>query len=139
MADHAAKSKFWTVPEEPPTPPSRRSTLVGRYTLFLDRNKRAVALFWFLVMAAGYYGMSRVFPALVLRVCCLTCAAPVRRLTTSPAPQIGAVPGDSNDVAHMAVDVHYPGAELAQTTVVLLTSYGAPTTLHLATVTHKSP
>jgi hypothetical protein len=45
-------------------------TPLAKYVSCLStpRYARALALFWFLAAAVGFFGMSRVFPALVLKV-----------------------------------------------------------------------
>ena len=71
-----------------------------RYVAFLARYKLLVLLFWAAVMGVGYLGLSRVFPALMLR--------------------ISAVPGSADDVALRALEAAFPQVASAQTTAVLL-------------------
>ena len=70
-----------------------------RYVAFLARYKLAVLLFWTAVMGIGFFGMSRVFPALVLR--------------------IAAVPGAADAVAQGALAAAFPQVASAQSTTVL--------------------
>jgi hypothetical protein len=71
-----------------------------RYVALLARHKLLILLFWAAVMGVGYLGLSRVFPALMLR--------------------ISAVPGSADDVALKALEAAFPQVARAQTTAVLL-------------------
>ena len=65
LDNNTSAMKLKAAAAAPPPPPR---SLLARYVAFLERYKFGVLLFWALVMTLGYYGMSRVFPNLVLKV-----------------------------------------------------------------------